>query len=50
MLRSLVPLARSVGIDARWMVISGDDTFFRVTKKFHNLLQSADQSISAEEL
>jgi trehalose synthase len=38
-LRSLVPLSRSVGVDARWYVLPPDDTFFEVTKRFHNWLQ-----------
>lgn len=50
MLRSAVPLARGLGIDARWYVIEGSEEFFRVTKKFHNLLQGQDQPISLDEI
>ena len=50
MLRSVIPLARSLGVDARWYVIRGHDDFFQVTKKFHNLLQGVDQSITLEEI
>lgn len=50
MLRSLVPLARSLGIDARWYAIRGHDDFFKVTKKFHNMLQGQDLSISLDEI
>jgi trehalose synthase len=50
MLRSVIPLARSLGIDARWCVIQGGDEFFQVTKKLHNLLQGVDQPISLEEI
>jgi len=50
MLRSLVPLARSVGIKARWFTIKGSEEFFTVTKKFHNLLQGVDQPITLEEI
>jgi trehalose synthase len=50
MLRSVIPLARGLGLDARWNVIRGHDKFFQVTKKFHNLLQGVDQPISMEEI
>jgi len=50
MLQSEVPLARSLGIDCRWFVIEGSDSFFSVTKKFHNLLQGVDQGITLEEI
>ncbi|MEM4970207.1 MAG: glycosyltransferase [Sulfolobales archaeon] len=39
MLRSIVPLANSVGLRVRWDVIEGDREFFEVTKTFHNALQ-----------
>ena len=48
MLRSVIPLARGLGINADWYVIKGNDDFFQVTKKFHNLLQGLDQPISLE--
>jgi trehalose synthase len=38
MLHSLVPMARSLGEDARWVVIDGDPDFFAFTKRLHNLL------------
>src|SRR5947209_15900085 len=38
MLQSLLGYARGAGIDARWLVIRGDKTFFRVTKRLHNFL------------
>jgi trehalose synthase len=50
MLQAEVPLARSLGIDCRWFVIEGSESFFSVTKKFHNLLQGVDQDISLEEI
>lgn len=50
MLRSIVPLARALGVDATWHVLTGDDEFFQVTKKFHNLLQGVNQPISLEEM
>lgn len=42
LLRSLLPLYRGLGIDAEWLVIPGNDEFFRVTKMLHNALQGAD--------
>jgi trehalose synthase len=38
-LRSLIPLSRSLGLDARWHVLPPDDRFFDVTKRMHNWLQ-----------
>jgi trehalose synthase len=38
MLASLLPYARGAGVDARWLVIGGDDRFFAVTKHIHNRL------------
>src|SRR5260370_15269055 len=39
MLHTLIPLMRSVGLEAEWRVISGHDEFFTVTKAMHNSLQ-----------
>jgi trehalose synthase len=50
MLRSVIPLARDLGLRASWYVIRGTDDFFKVTKKFHNMLQGLDNSISLEEI
>lgn len=41
MLPSLVAYARGVGIDVRWLVISGPDEFFRVTKRLHHALHGS---------
>jgi trehalose synthase len=38
MLSTLLPYARGAGVDAGWMVISGDDDFFTITKRIHNRL------------
>src|SRR3954454_15152866 len=38
MLGPLVSEARGAGVDARWIVIAGDEPFFRVTKRIHNKL------------
>jgi len=39
MLKSLVPLSRSVGLNVKWEVITADPDFFRTTKRIHNALQ-----------
>lgn len=41
MLQSLVPYARGAGVDARWIVIGGNDDFFRITKRIHNRLHGS---------
>ncbi|MFQ5918480.1 MAG: glycosyltransferase [Thermoplasmata archaeon] len=46
-LASLVPLTRSLGIDAHWQVIDGNDEFFRVTKSIHNGMHGGDVQITA---
>ncbi|QOJ79172.1 glycosyltransferase [Infirmifilum lucidum] len=38
-LHSVVPLMRSLGIDAEWQVLEAEQDFFQVTKKIHNALQ-----------
>ena len=38
MLRSLIGYARGAGVDARWVTITGDASFFEVTKRLHNRL------------
>jgi len=48
LLRSMVPLYRSLGIDAVWSVIPGTPEFFDVTKGFHNALQGAEFDLSEE--
>jgi trehalose synthase len=36
MLQVLLAYARGVGVDAQWVVIQGDATFFDITKRLHN--------------
>jgi trehalose synthase len=50
MLRSTVPFARGLGVDARWYGIEGEKSFFQVTKKFHNLLQGVEQPLALDEI
>ena len=49
LLYTLVPLMRSVGVDAQWEVLEAPQEFFNVTKKLHNTLQGADVEITDEE-
>ena len=41
----MIPLMRSLGIDASWEVISGPSEFYHVTKAFHNGLQGLPVSL-----
>ena len=38
MLQTLLAYGRGVGVDTRWLVMTGDPAFFRLTKRLHNLL------------
>lgn len=42
MLRSLLAYAQGIGVDARWLVISGDPAFFKITKRIHNFLHGSE--------
>ena len=46
-LHRMIPLLKSIGINARWDVIEGDDQFFDMTKKVHNALQGNNETISS---
>src|ERR671933_2054976 len=48
-LRSEIPLLRDLGILADWKLITGDQTFFSVTKAIHNGLQGAQRDLSPAE-
>jgi trehalose synthase len=45
-LQRMIPILRSLNIDARWEVIEGDEPFFDVTKKIHNTLQGNMETIT----
>jgi trehalose synthase len=38
MLHGLIGYARGIGFDSRWLVLTGDPAFFRITKRIHNAL------------
>jgi trehalose synthase len=46
-LNRMIPLFEQLGVDARWNIIEGNDSFFQVTKKFHNALHNRKQDITA---
>ncbi|MBS3815085.1 MAG: glycosyltransferase [Hadesarchaea archaeon] len=45
-LRNMMPLMDDIGIDVGWRSLVGSPDFFRVTKKFHNALQSEDITLT----
>ena len=49
-LRELIPLKQALGLDARWEVITGDQSFYECTKSFHNALQGAREVIPESRL
>ena len=38
LLQTLLAYVRGVGVDARWVVVEGDEDFFAITKRIHNHL------------
>jgi len=49
-LARLVPLLNQLGVDARWQTISGEKSFFEVTKKIHNALHGKREPITEQDL
>ena len=47
-LDSLVSLMNQVGIKAGWRLLRGDESFFEITKSFHNGCQGADTKLTAK--
>jgi trehalose synthase len=47
-LTRLVPLLRELGLEASWDVIKGDQSFFGVTKAFHNALHGKVEEINED--
>ena len=48
-LSQMVPLLRELAVDTRWDVIKGGESFFAVTKKFHNALHGRKEEIGNED-
>jgi len=49
-LTRLIPLLRELGLDATWDVIKGDQSFFNVSKAFHNALHGKPEEITGQML
>lgn len=49
LLRSLVPLLCDLGLRAEWRIITGDQSFFEVTKAIHNGLQGGAHEMTDRE-
>ena len=47
-LRRLVPMLTSLGVEARWEVLAGDQEFFDATKRISNSLQGQEQSFTEQ--
>lgn len=47
-LRSEIPLLRDLGLVADWKLITGDESFFSVTKAMHNGLQGAGRGLTSD--
>jgi trehalose synthase len=45
-LHRMVPLLKELGVDTKWDVIKGGESFFDVTKKFHNVLHGRSGEIT----
>ena len=50
LLRSVIPLYNDLGLRATWKIISGEQTFFAVTKKLHNALQGGQEPLTLADL
>ena len=48
-LSRMVPLLGELGVDARWSVIKGSESFFQVTKKFHNALHGRAEQVAPQD-
>jgi trehalose synthase len=46
-LQRMVPLLGELGLTVRWEVITGDESFYRVTKAFHNALHGKPERITS---
>ena len=49
-LTKMIPLLKELGVNATWDVIKGNQSFFNVTKAFHNALHGTEETITEEML
>ncbi|HEY6085934.1 MAG TPA: glycosyltransferase, partial [Nitrospira sp.] len=47
-LRRVIPMMKTLAIDARWEVLAGDQEFFQITKRLANALQSQEEHLSEQ--
>ena len=47
-LHRMIPILEGLGIDARWAVIEGNESFFDITKRIHNALQGDPDPVTKE--
>lgn len=40
LMKDLLPLMNSLGLNVEWLVLKAPDSFFEISKSFHNILQS----------
>lgn len=50
MLRSVVPIAKGLGINTKWYCIEGKEDFYSITKRFHNIIQGVKQDFTLQDL
>jgi len=48
-LSRMVPLLNQLGVNAKWEVIKGDESFFNITKRIHNALHGVNITLSKDE-
>ncbi len=48
-LSRMVPLLNELGVQSKWDVIKGDEQFFAVTKKFHNVLHGRKDEVTQKD-
>ena len=46
-LNRLIPLKKEMGVDAEWEIVTGENDFYKCTKKMHNSLQGNRDDISS---
>lgn len=50
MLKSVVPIAKGLGIDTKWYCMEGNDDFYGITKGFHNSIQGVPHKFTLKDL
>jgi trehalose synthase len=50
MLKSIVPIAKGLGVNCKWYCIEGNKNFYSITKRLHNIFQGLEQAFTIEDL